>query len=198
MSISGSPATRYCSDAQAPRSLVLHRSEQNGRNFAAGVHSTGFLQRGQLTILGLMFNTSGSDWSFDSARQASSCGHLISERSQLRRFRAACIEHGKASTHLVSCCANRTQQVSTQLAFAAIQHRYSGFLRLVQNAAASTQSTCGGCRTHAPTQSASHQTHSRQVGACLLRGYTSGRSGRLQVRRSVPIEFQISRRIEEC
>src|SRR5580704_1633804 len=38
------PATRYFSLAQVPRSIIWHRSEQNGRKRLAGVMSTGFLQ----------------------------------------------------------------------------------------------------------------------------------------------------------
>jgi hypothetical protein len=45
-----SPAIRYSSFAQAPRSRVLQRSEQNGRNFEAGTHATGAPQRGQATV----------------------------------------------------------------------------------------------------------------------------------------------------
>jgi hypothetical protein len=54
ISIMGSPGTRYCPVAHAPRSPVLQRSEQKGRYFDCGVHSTAFLQTGQLTMRGFM------------------------------------------------------------------------------------------------------------------------------------------------
>ncbi len=38
------PAIRYFSLAHVPRSIIWHRSEQNGRNRLAGERSTGFLQ----------------------------------------------------------------------------------------------------------------------------------------------------------
>ena len=41
--------TRYCSSAQAPRSISLQRSLQNGRNLFAAVHSTSAAQVGQAT-----------------------------------------------------------------------------------------------------------------------------------------------------
>ena len=44
-----SAATRYCSVAHAPRSTVLQRSEQNGRNSLSGRQGTCFPHRGQGT-----------------------------------------------------------------------------------------------------------------------------------------------------
>jgi 8-oxo-dGTP diphosphatase len=43
-------ATRYWSDAQAPRSSPLQRAEQNGRCRFSATHSTGLPQAGQLTM----------------------------------------------------------------------------------------------------------------------------------------------------
>ena len=54
VSISGASAvgTRYASLAQAPKSISLHRSEQNGRQRSAAVHATLAPQRGQATLRG--------------------------------------------------------------------------------------------------------------------------------------------------
>ena len=45
-----SPGMRYPSDAHVPRSIVLHRSEQNGRK-GFPFHSAFFLQIGQMLFL---------------------------------------------------------------------------------------------------------------------------------------------------
>ena len=45
-----SPGIARCSLTQAPRSISLHRSLQNGRQLAASVHSTGAAQVGQETV----------------------------------------------------------------------------------------------------------------------------------------------------
>lgn len=47
---SSSAATRYDSDAHAPRSISLQRSEQNGRAVLRSVHSTFVPHVGQLTM----------------------------------------------------------------------------------------------------------------------------------------------------
>jgi hypothetical protein len=38
--------------AHAPKSIILQRSEQNGRHFDAGVHSTSLRQVGHATVRG--------------------------------------------------------------------------------------------------------------------------------------------------
>lgn len=45
-----SPGMRYPSDAHVPRSMVLHRSEQNGRKGFPS-HAAFFLQIGQMMLL---------------------------------------------------------------------------------------------------------------------------------------------------
>src|SRR5207244_1125800 len=47
-----SSGTRYCSLAQAPRSTILQRSEQNGRKRFSSFHSTSAPQCGHSTIRG--------------------------------------------------------------------------------------------------------------------------------------------------
>gem|GEM_PF-2995024 len=52
LSSASTTGTRYCSLAQAPRSAILHRSEQNGRNRFSARHSTRAPQCGQATVSG--------------------------------------------------------------------------------------------------------------------------------------------------
>ena len=49
-SLSSTNGTRYFSDAHAPRSTILQRSEQNGRHGLWGPHSTRLAQVGQATV----------------------------------------------------------------------------------------------------------------------------------------------------
>lgn len=48
--LSSSATTRYDSDAHAPKSMSLQRSEQNGREIFFSIHSTVVPQVGQLTV----------------------------------------------------------------------------------------------------------------------------------------------------
>jgi hypothetical protein len=58
-SLSSATGTRYFSDAHAPRSITLQRSEQNGRHGLCGAHSTLRPQLGQATSWGM--DQSGSE-----------------------------------------------------------------------------------------------------------------------------------------
>ncbi len=51
----GAPGIVYFSSAQAPRSICLQRSEQNGRYLFSGVHSTFLPQVGQDTTVMVCF-----------------------------------------------------------------------------------------------------------------------------------------------
>lgn len=61
--------TRYVPDAHAPRSISRQRSEQNGRQRDAGVHSTGVPQCGQATMRGDAIELAIAKWALDAVRR---------------------------------------------------------------------------------------------------------------------------------
>jgi hypothetical protein len=94
-SSSESPGMLCASVAQAPRSISLQRSEQNGRLGLCGPHSTGELQVGQVTrvVLLMLGLCAGSDKN-DVGAQLQPAASLYRDRLAVHRRRGANVRRG--------------------------------------------------------------------------------------------------------
>ena len=90
------PGMRKRSAAHSPRSMSLHRSEQNGRHFDVTAHSTGVPHLGQLTIRGLVIASPARARTGARSRPACSCAPR--SRYPLRASRLCTAYTGAAMT----------------------------------------------------------------------------------------------------